>query len=234
MSRIDYGGTRYSGALRLPTTAPIGADLAAGALWLDTAMDPDRLYIRNAAGNNTDIRQNSDLDPVDHGYKAWAGDPATFNNTVQSLVSGSLVICRIPLPRTITVANVDVVVTTAGVTVAATGNRMRLYDSTGTQLASSNELLSWNAGRITWTLGAAIVIAGGPGSFVYGSIQVNATTPPKFARMPPAATSAMANQNISTLAGGYRSASATGQTATSIQNLPAMTAINDLIWFGLR
>lgn len=229
-----YSGQRFQGAVLLPKVAPIVGDLVDGSLWMDTSTDPDQLLLRSSGGN-TDVAADGNFAPAEQGYKAWVGDPTGFANNAQAMTSGTMYICRLPVPRSIaSVVTIEYWVNTAGATLTTGRNMVGLYNAAGTLLGSVNQdAAGIAAGGIRTATISTVALTGGVGAFVYGAMIWTGTTIPVIPRNV-ALSAAMANVNIASTAGGYRSASAVIAAGALPNTLPAMTIANVIFWMGLR
>lgn len=119
--------------------------------------------------------------PVDHGFLAWAHDPAAAGSN--SLFTGGVIqLVRIPLRATRTVTNIILHVITQGTTLTAGTCWAGLYDSSGNRLGvTADQATAWTtAGTKT------MAITGGPltlnEGYYWVAFVATGTTIPQFLR----------------------------------------------------
>lgn len=80
----------------------------------------------------------------DHGYQAWAFDPALSSGANVSASTGAVYVVKIPTPTSITVTSMSLYFQSTG-TLTAGQSFAGLYDSTGTRLVvSADQSTAWS------------------------------------------------------------------------------------------
>lgn len=81
--------------------------------------------------------------PEDYGYVGWTVDPVLAAGTI-ALGTGNMVLARVKIPKTGTISNVIVTITTGGTSLTA--GLASIYDLTGAQLGvSADQATSWQS-----------------------------------------------------------------------------------------
>jgi hypothetical protein len=119
-----------------------------------------------------------DFLPADNGMLAWNFDPMEgVTNPTTGPVSQTVYTLKVKIPKDMTVSNIVVAVTAAGVTF--TSSSAALYNaSTGAKIVETASMNAvWNSTGIkTMAIAATALTAG----YVIVAIRATATTPPKF------------------------------------------------------
>lgn len=80
----SFESAQFRGAVLLPTTAPSGSDLAAGAVWFDTAASPNQLMVRHSDGVSRGVAR-----PTTHtmraGQDTWTNQPIAVTEYLGSV-----------------------------------------------------------------------------------------------------------------------------------------------------
>lgn len=99
--------------------------------------------------------------PPMHGYLTASIDPAVCTGTLAG-INSRLFLTRIPIPVTITAANILIYLTSAAVSPAGT-NSAGIYSLAGSRLASTgDQTTAWQSpGLITMALTSSVVLPGG-------------------------------------------------------------------------
>lgn len=118
-------------------------------------------------------------DGTDHGFLAWACDPASMVNQTTH-TAGVLYGSRVDIRAATPVTNIVVFCSTAGETLTADQNLIGLYNSAGTRVGqSANQATAWESTGVK-----TAAIAGGPvacaAGFYWVVLVSNGTTRPKF------------------------------------------------------
>lgn len=183
---------------------------------------------------------SSNINPEDHGLCGWTFDPVQITTSGQAIGSGFIYVAKVPIRRTVTIASIMMKVMTAGTGFTASQNFAGIYDSSGTNLATSADLsTTWGTnGLKTIAMTTPPTIVGGPGVYVYASFLVGATGLPAFQKWN---THTVSSQNDLLNAGmtagttGFRCAT-TGGSKTSLSNFTPstdLTTSTTLFWLGL-
>lgn len=153
------------------------------------------------------------------------------------LTAGQIFVQKIPVPQSVTVTDLLVLVQTAGVTLTAGQCFGGLYSSAGALIAKTAEQSSqWQSlGEkpmpLTAESGQSLVLQGGAGAFVYTALLANGTTAPQMFRASGNHTTASANVGLSS---NLRFATTTAGNTSLPSSLPALVSDPKTIWTGLR
>jgi hypothetical protein len=195
-------------------------DQAGGAMWVCTVAGSPGTWVNPAVGGVYPW-ENQNL-------KGWTADPYGNASSGVAPVAQVLVVGKIAVPKTITVANVLAEVTGAGSGLTAGAQNVGvLLDSAGNLIdQSADQATAWTTtGTKPMALGATHTITGGPGVFVYAGVLAGGTTLPQLAR-----GNGPANQGASP--------PRFGRTTTTVTSPPASITPGSLspttaFWFGL-
>lgn len=167
----------------------------------------------------------------DTSFLAWNYDPA-FMSTGQVLTTGVVYLVRINVRSPMTVTNVDLFLSTAGLSLTANESFAGLYNSSGTLIgATADQSTAWTSGSAVMK---TMALVGGPYALSTGyywvGIVSNGGTPPTLGRW---SSFALGSSNAGLAAAGYRWA--TNGTGTALANITpsANTSYQQQIWAGL-
>lgn len=195
----------------------------------------DALLAIQAPASAAIVASTGQPEPENQGLLGWSFDPVVASSNVQLATDGTLVCVRVPLKEQVTIKNILLDLTTAGVTLTAAQNLCGIF-AEGTRKLLGEVLpatlitaLEGAAGLITLPLVAPVVA--GPGFVTVGLVK-RGTTGPKLASAP-LATAGVINAGVT----GKASRFATGNTGLT-NALPnpieeAMVAAANPIWVGL-
>ncbi|MDB5164791.1 MAG: hypothetical protein JWL89_417 [Candidatus Saccharibacteria bacterium] len=231
--------TRYAGATA--SGAPASGTFAVGDFIIDQT---GVLWICTVAGtpgtwvNPTASASGLASDPyaTASGMLAESVDLWACNSSVTQTL-GQTWLVKIPIPRSITVNNINMFVGTAGATLTASQNFAAIFSSAGTQLGvTADQSTAWTStGLKTMALATPnLAISGGVSAFVWVMYLANGTTAPAFLRS--GNTGAIAQLNAGTTAATTRTGYvATGQTSIPASFTPAsnQTGSGAAIWAAL-
>jgi hypothetical protein len=221
-------------------------------IWTQDNVDhvyPSYNPLTAAAPHDQSFRRGNNWAPAQNALLAANGDPGdAAQRTPQQTSGGFVIVARIWVPRTITVANIEMYLKTVGVTLTSNQNFAGLYSSSGTLIAkTADQSANWVAGSapagvglktmaLTAESGQSLTLTGGPGAFVYGAVLTNGSTQPTFSALVATSTdnNAMANLHLDSTS-GFRGAFKTTGTQTSLPApLGTLTSTGwGVLWFGL-
>ena len=204
-----------------------------------TVIIGDQIAAAITAQTITDI-ELADLNTFDmnvRGFLAWTFPPyVAAAGTVA--VSQSLYVMKIWLPKTISVTNINVAVTTAGSSLTSTQNICTLYAQDGTKKGdTADQTAVWTtAGDYSMAVGGGpYSLTGGTGNYCWVSILSNGTTPASFAVG--ATRNAMNASGSGVLSGANLIAARNGTTITASPSplVPGSNVITSSLsyWVGL-
>ncbi len=170
---------------------------------------------------STQVRNSTWL-PSDYGLISWSLDPSQGANS-QVLTSGNLIMVGVKVRATVSVTNVNIVVSTAGATLTAGQNLVGIYDSSGNLVAqSASQEANW-----TTTGHKQIPLTGGPYTLAAGTYYVailsNGTTPISIPRETSLASNII---NLGLTVANARVASLAGQTSLPSTITPGSRAFD--------
>lgn len=182
-------------------------------------------------------RYVQDITPEEIGFKAWSFDPiyATLN---VALPAGQIVFARVPIPETITLANLHVYVDVAGATLTAGQSFGLVYSKTGTLLGrTADQASAWvSTGEKTMALtaeaGQSLAITGSPTQWVLAAAYSVGTTRPAFPRWDAARIMTTGNKGLTGNNIRYGVANS-GLTSTPPATLASQASSSNYFWFGL-
>lgn len=177
------------------------------------------------------VGQRDTWDAPDHGYIAWAFDPALAVNGVILGTAGTVSVVRLHVPVAATVTNVVLFGTTAGGTLTASQCMAGLYQGGNLIGTTASQATNWQtAGLYTMPL------TGGPFQVNAGDVYVaffaNGTTLPSFATAGGATGYAIINAGIAATASRFGTAD-TGRTTTLASSLGTIAAAVTAYWAAL-
>ena len=165
--------------------------------------------------------------PQDHGLTHWTFSPAT-NMVGSTITSGTVSMSKLWVRQPVTIAQVGVGVTAAGVALVAGQNFLGLYDSAGNRLGvTADQSVPWaTLGYKQAALGAPVPLTAG---YYYVAVLTNAGTSPSFARGS-ALTSSIANANLTATDGAYTTGPV-GQTTLPVSiTMASRTLTGNTLW----
>lgn len=170
--------------------------------------------------------------PAASGLSAWAGDPTLVGSSTIA-VSGTLYLVKLANLPADTVTKLYWGVATAGATATAGQNWAGLYDSSGARLVQTGIDSDAGAGtglKTTTLTGTAL----SAGSFVWGALLFNCTTPPTISRsVTGAAAVAIANAGLATSALRFAVGGTGLTTLPSSLTLGSLTAAAFAPWLAI-
>ncbi len=177
--------SRYVGATI--NGAPTSGTFATGDFIVDQVGTVWICISAGSPGTWMNPRQGSDFTPSDYSLLGWTGLPESMNQ-VFTPSAGGPTYHKIKVPRTITIANVAYLISTAGSGGSPANCSIGVYNSSGTQLGVSGSLVTafqtagYATAAITQDGGQSLTIAGGPSAYVWVSLLVGTqyTTPVGF------------------------------------------------------
>lgn len=174
--------------------------------------------------------------PANHGFKAWSMDPAYVVNNQIVPASGTLQVVRLYNQSTsaISLSATYVFMVTVGATLTNVG--FGIWDSTGFQLQSQNNVNGATTAAFTATPGIKVMTYGGTSptiqakSSFYVGFYFQGTTMPTLARA--GGTAGVNNANLTTANSRFATAN-TGLTTTPPTNLGTFTAGANAWWVAV-
>lgn len=125
--------------------------------------------------------------PRHHGFSAWTFDPLQANNFSSVSANATLMLSKVMVPATISVATITTFIAANGTTL--TNCYLGVYSSAGVLLgaSSADQSAVWNAGapKVIATAASVGTIVGGTDVFVWVAFQVGSGTSPTFPRALP-------------------------------------------------
>ena len=161
---------------------------------------------------------------ADVGFIAWNYDPvAVFSNSIPA--AGALQMCRIKIPKAVTITNLYLSVVTAGATLTSGQNFAALFDVNRNRLGvTADQTTAWaSTGLKTMALTTPQAVAAGE---YFVGFYANGTTRPAFAR----ANAADVVNGILSLANARWAASSTGLTTAMPNPAAALTLSTTSYW----
>lgn len=201
---------------------------------LDAATAPKRLGTVAAAGTSTAASPADHVHPrgwwtgTDLGYVAWAYDPAMTSGQANPGAAGRLELTRVHVDQAATVTNIEMVVSSVGVTLTAGQCFAALYTAAGALLAQTgDQATAWTSlGVKTMALSSAQSVAAGD---YYVAFWYQGTTAPQFSRQ---GNTAAINGKLAAPNLRYATAN-TGTTTTAPGTLGTQTSANNAWWVAL-
>lgn len=236
---------QQTGTLSVPSSSAAPASPYPGQLWFDAATG--RVYYYDGADWNSMSGAEHEItsgliEPEEIGFKAYTFDPllATLN---AALPAGQVVFARVPVRKTITIANLHVYVDVIGATLTSGQNLGLVYSKAGVLLGrtASQHTTSGAQGWITTgekvmpvtaEAGQSLTITGGPTQYVIAAAYSVGTTRPSFSRWDAARSMALANKGLAGNALRWGVANS-GLTSTPPANLGSQASSSNYYWFGL-
>lgn len=168
-------------------------------------------------------------DALDHGYLAWNYDISTGSTSYILTASGTITVCKLPIPIAMTVTNVVVFLSVLGATLTAGQSFIALYDPSKNWVVQTADL----AATFSGTTGEKVIPFTSPQSIAAGTywlaIWSNGTTMPSFR-----SKSNLSSANAGLSAANSRWATAnTGVTTTAPASLGAFTAVAGTPWIAV-
>ena len=173
------------------------------------------------------------IEPSFNGLLAWTLDAAIAGTNITP-AAATIMLTKIPIPKTITIANLIVVCSTAGTNY--TNTQMGVYNSSGTLIGASGVMASagtntfGSLGALTIPItvigGQSLTVSGSPTAFVWGALHMgtnNATAVIVRGSPPNAATA-----NAGLAAASFRSATQTGHGTNTLQTIGNLTPANNV------
>jgi hypothetical protein len=167
--------SRYVGATT--SGAPSSGAFSVGDFVVDQGGTVWICITAGSPGTWMNPRQSSDFIPSDYSLLGWTGLPESMNQTFTPS-AGVATYHKIKVPRTITIANVAYLVSTAGSGGSPANCFIAVYNSAGTQLGVSGSLVSafqtpgYATAAITVNGGQSLTVAGGPNTYIWVGLLV--------------------------------------------------------------
>lgn len=173
--------------------------------------------------------------PADYGYEVMAGDPQGYGSGT-IMVSQTVYMFRVKVPRTFTCSTIATLVTTAGS--SFTSAFASVHGENRTKLGETADLATtWNSSTTALkesALVTPVAIPGGPGRYCYVCLFAHATTPPTLYRWFAGGGNSTTVWNLG-LTGANARMGTGGTGQTSIPTTPTLTESNPpSYWFGLK
>lgn len=212
--------------------APASTVVAASSFGQTSAAGSATSYSRSDHTHGTPAYP-SEWAPADHGFTAWAFDPAAASTTGTTLTSGYIYMLGIVLRQAVTVTNLHALLGSAGSGLTSGQCLAALYDSAGTRRGiTADQSTAWtSAGSKTMALTSTYAAAAGR---YYVALLFVGTTSPTFACGSTLGAS-FTPGNAGLTAGSYRFCrSASGQTSLpTTVTLSGYTPDANNVWAAL-
>lgn len=112
--------------------------------------------------------------PANHGLVAWNFDPMA-GTSATAMTTGVLYLAKVPILYDVTVTNINISISTVGVTLTANQNLAALYSSTGVKLGvSADQAAAW-VSTGTKTMALTTPYAAVPGTYYVGLLTNGST-----------------------------------------------------------
>lgn len=169
-----------------------------------------------AVAGSSNVLNHADYAMLAWNMPWWAATTSTILPT-----AGLVHVTKVPIPRAMTITNVEFFLATAGSSLTSGQNFAALYSSAKTLLsATADQTTAWqSSGRKTMALTAAQAVAAG---HVYVAFFANGSTLPTPSRI---ASSAIINAGLSADNAHFATAD-TGRTTSMPSSLGAFTALS--------
>lgn len=175
---------------------------------------------------NYGLLDNSFPMPVDHGFKAWSGDPSLATATTTTNTGGTVYLSSLFIRGPMTITKLYWINNTGGSGATAGQNEVGIYSSAGTRLASVNVDSMLGSGMQTATISSTSLTAGQ----YWVAAVFNASGMPGLARTN-ASLFGNNNANLTTATMRYAT-NATGQTTLPASITPASNSTtNAVAWW---
>jgi len=181
-----------------------------------------------AAGNDSRFNPAEYL-PADHGFQAWAYDPARCSSTNTLVTAGVLNMVRVKLANAGTLSKFYLYVAAAGANIA--NCFVGLYDSSGVrQATTADQSSNWTSTGVK-SISFSVNYAAAAGFYWLGILVGTATTAPAFARATPTSSTGLVNANLGVSSARFATIG-TGQTALPSSITPGSLVLSDVAYWG--
>ena len=174
-------------------------------------------------------------DPRDHGLLGWTFDPG-LTQASNVLTTGTQYFAKIWVPRTVTFTSIMFNVVTAGATLTAGANNLALYNSAGTQIATTPDQTTTytTTGVQTVNFTTPVTVTGGLGVFVWAGVKSSGTTPVTLSRI--AVTASFNNVNLAVASARIFTNGTNAATLMPASITPASNTVTTTTyyWLGLK